>query len=816
MAVQFVYKRFLTRFLTNIYVNCCITGRTECLDCELKTGRVKPFTDGVATTLKCKRGQDGTHTIENAVIHSTKRDLQMFMSELRNVCDEWDVNLDTKPRASLNLGTWSSYTEQGLRDMFPGCEVRITGAYRIYMSTSDNNLPLFEYLLQQGHPFVIETDWKKSKADFWEPVSVGKKFGEMEAKVTSLLSNNKQTIMVKSFFKSLSVTDFDCPSKIGDFPEEPLPHLRYCAPEVHNEALDALPFPRYLTLCGPMNLTSAFHWPDMPTVGPLLYGGHGSPEIKKPTNLHADLGDAANLMVYASELTEEQKDKVRELADYDFTSTDDESRRPGAIWHIFQRGDYEYIKGYLTDQTPMSHDPIQQRVSYLQKSDLAHLKESYGIEPITFVQRVGDVIVVPACMLHQVANIANTMKVAVDFVSPFNAEEMNKNVERIYHERNREDYLGVKRVFFQGVTRALRVLQSASEDMAEAKMTIGNLTRSGEVMERRQHKLEDEVKVLKRTNAELRSRLREADEEKTVIEKARDEKEEDYRKLSEAHEALRETHQTMKLEFRRDMNDHKKDMQQLQKRADYLEKTNLTLQRLLDETRQQLSKANLRAPKDTPSATHTAQSTASGRSSPSLQFLGTQPSAMQRVTSPERETPRSRAHTPATTSAASAARGRRSPSLKLVPTAPIPIQRVQARERETTRSRETTPSATSTASSGRSASVEIMARREEPVVIQIDSDGSADEFEPDPQRQDGRKRRRITDYTFRCKKCQETFDSHEECKVHFDERHKHVCETCGKVYKQRFTLLVHNRRKHGVSTPPSLRYQDYIENIPKN
>ena len=47
---------------------------------------------------------------------------------------------------------------------------------------------------------------------------------------------------------------------------------------------------------------------------------------------------------------------------------------------------------------------------------------------------------VPASMLHQEVNIANTMKVAVDFVSPFNAPEMTKNVERIYREKNKEDY----------------------------------------------------------------------------------------------------------------------------------------------------------------------------------------------------------------------------------------------------------------------------------------------------------------------------------------------------------------------------------------
>ena len=52
----------------------------------------------------------------------------------------------------------------------------------------------------------------------------------------------------------------------------------------------------------------------MPAVDPLLYGGHGSLEIRKTTNLHADLGDAANLMVYASELTTTEKQKMRDMA----------------------------------------------------------------------------------------------------------------------------------------------------------------------------------------------------------------------------------------------------------------------------------------------------------------------------------------------------------------------------------------------------------------------------------------------------------------------------------------------------------------------
>ena len=141
------------------------------------------------------------------------------MREMKDVCEEWGVQIDTKPRASLSVRTWSSYTKQSLREKFPGCQVRVAGDYLLYMSASNKNHPLFEYLLQEDNPFVIETEWTQSNADFWQPAAVGKKFGEMEVKVTSLIKDEKEKTTVKSFFKFFAVIDFDCPSKIGDFPE---------------------------------------------------------------------------------------------------------------------------------------------------------------------------------------------------------------------------------------------------------------------------------------------------------------------------------------------------------------------------------------------------------------------------------------------------------------------------------------------------------------------------------------------------------------------------------------------------------------------
>ena len=93
----------------------------------------------------------------------------------------------------------------------------------------------------------------------------------------------------------------------------------------------------------------------------------------------------------------------------------------------------------------------------------------YGVEPITFVQYVGDLVIVPACVPHQVLNVNSTIKMALDFVSPYNAEECLLNLQRIESVPNRFDYLRVKRALHLGVLRALATLRSAETETREAE-----------------------------------------------------------------------------------------------------------------------------------------------------------------------------------------------------------------------------------------------------------------------------------------------------------------------------------------------------------
>lgn len=77
-----------------------------------------------------------------------------------------------------------------------------------------------------------------------------------------------QYFFLQDFFTSLSLKDFDRPSKIGDYPEGE-PSLRYIAPEIVAELNSTMPFGRYMNSTGPMNLVRI---PFLDNV-PLLYEG---------------------------------------------------------------------------------------------------------------------------------------------------------------------------------------------------------------------------------------------------------------------------------------------------------------------------------------------------------------------------------------------------------------------------------------------------------------------------------------------------------------------------------------------------------------
>ncbi|KAM1123975.1 hypothetical protein ACFX13_005346 [Malus domestica] len=193
-----------------------------------------------------------------------------------------------------------------------------------------------------------------------------------------------------------------------------------------------------------------------------------------------------------SEINGELKVWKDELDDPSCSSSNEATEETGgALWDIFRREDVPKLEAYLMKHyKEFRHTycslvekvihPIHDQSFYLTLEHKRRLKEEFGVEPWTFVQRLGEAVFIPAGCPHQVRNLKSCTKVAADFVSPENVHECLRLTEEFRqlpkNHRAREDKLEIKKMILYAADQAVKDFESlASTQELEALVSTRGL-----------------------------------------------------------------------------------------------------------------------------------------------------------------------------------------------------------------------------------------------------------------------------------------------------------------------------------------------------
>ncbi|KAK8870060.1 hypothetical protein IAR55_000630 [Kwoniella newhampshirensis] len=303
----------------------------------------------------------------------------------------------------------------------------------------------FDRMWGQGEPIVVDDVGKQFNLD-WTPDTFIDKFGKEACYVMDCQTNVPQPMTVAKFFELFKKAELRGKAilKLKDWPSTD--DFQNTHPELYNDFCDALPVPDYTRREGVLNLYSHFPpGPTKPDIGPKMYnafaaveaaGGFGS------TRLHMDVADAINVMLYASPRgptnsastpsLQSSKEPIKEPSQAIVEENNDEShtRAPGAkqepgcaVWDLFRAEDSDQIREFLKEKFDQTHkftDPIHSQLFYLDASLRKELWEKKGVVSWRVYQYPGQAVFIPAGCAHQVCNLADCIKIALDFVSPHN------------------------------------------------------------------------------------------------------------------------------------------------------------------------------------------------------------------------------------------------------------------------------------------------------------------------------------------------------------------------------------------------------------
>lgn len=305
---------------------------------------------------------------------------------------------------------------------------------------------VFPEIWALGLPLVVTDVLSKFKIQ-WTPEYFIQKYGSQSCLIIECQTEVNKRVTVGEFFSWFGIYEGreNC-WKLKDWP--PSQDFQTAFPELYEDFSRAVPVPHYVRKDGVLNVGS--HFPTntvAPDLGPKMYNSMASSlsaGSKGSTRLHMDMADALNVMTYAAPCADgslgyavwdlfraQDSEKIRSFIRVKFTpanalpnntNTNSGSNANGGAGsaNASANGQKGKTLSGRTNEWSGINDPIHGQQFYLDEELRAELYERTGVRSFRVYQRPGEAVFIPAGCAHQVANMSDCVKVAIDFVSPEN------------------------------------------------------------------------------------------------------------------------------------------------------------------------------------------------------------------------------------------------------------------------------------------------------------------------------------------------------------------------------------------------------------
>ncbi|EPQ31537.1 uncharacterized protein PFL1_00870 [Pseudozyma flocculosa PF-1] len=433
-------------FSASWFCRCC--GREYCPDCQEAlrdpdTAQDASPKERLRLTI-CSRGR--VHTADD-LIPMTRFDIEMLDEEIAvmerlglqedDLWGEsrgWDSDAEPNFNGRNHVSKHEPIDWPTLPPYRAGLEADRLVGFRSLRQFDRHQMSnrLMEREWRHGEPLLVTGI--RDMRHFWDPPAFVERYGQDACHIVRCdkdpeLGKRDDGITaltdVKTFFRTFGTSAEERKEMLGegswklkDWP--PSADFKETFPELYDDFNRAVPVPDYTRRDGVLNLGS--YYPRnviQPDLGPKMYNAWPSdegPGSRGTTRLHMDMADAVNIMLHAS--PPKGVDVPEEL-------------RPGvAAWDIFPAEDADTIREFLRKEFDpngaFKDDPIHTQRYFIDAERRVKLFREYGVQGWRIYQKVGEAVFIPAGCAHQVCNLADCIKVAVDFVSPQNIERCFK------------------------------------------------------------------------------------------------------------------------------------------------------------------------------------------------------------------------------------------------------------------------------------------------------------------------------------------------------------------------------------------------------